>query len=163
NKTMKRTKFILPILAAFALFSCDDYLDINTSPNNPNANQVTPNLALSAAQTGPYRTLTRNGNILGNLLMNNWGFNVHSFAVTNPEEFRLNFNNNTGGAIWDGLYTSTSNLSKIINHPSTEHDHHKAIAKMLKSYYFQYLVDLYGDIPYFEAHQGSLNLNPAYD
>ena len=160
---MKRTKFILPIIAAATLFSCSDYLDINTDPNRPDANQVSPNLSLAVAQTQPYRTLTRNANILGNLLMNNWGFNVNSFAVTNPEEFSLNFNNNTGATIWDGLYTGTYNLSKIVNHPSTQHDHHKAIAKMVKSFYFQYLVDLYGDIPYFEIHQGSVNLSPTYD
>ena len=33
----------------------------------------------------------------------------------------------------------------------------------MKSFYFQYLVDLYGDVPYFQAHQGANNVNPTYD
>jgi len=33
----------------------------------------------------------------------------------------------------------------------------------MKAYYFQYLVDLYGDIPYTEAHKGIANLTPTYD
>lgn len=33
----------------------------------------------------------------------------------------------------------------------------------MKSFYFQYLVDMYGDIPYSQAHLGVNNVNPAYD
>jgi hypothetical protein len=159
---MKRIKLFLPILA-LSLFSCSDYLDINTSPNNPNAQLVTPNLALAGAHTQSFRPLARTANVFGNIMMNNWGFNVNAFAVTNPEEFSLNINTNTGAGIWDGLYLATANYSNIIKHPSTTHDNHKAIAKIMKSYYFQYLVDLYGDIPYFGAHQGTVNLTPSYD
>lgn len=159
---MKKIKLILPIIA-LSLFSCSDYLDINTSPNSPIKEQVTPNLGLAAAQSNPYRTLSRTGLIFGNLMLNNWGYNVNSFAVTSPEEFTLAFTNNTYAGIWDGLFVSTVNLTNIIEHPSVVHDNHKAIAKIVKSYYFQYLVDMYGDIPYSEAHKGSDILTPAYD
>lgn len=159
---MKKIKFILPFVA-LAMFSCQDYLDVNEPADNPGEGLITPDLALAAAQTRPYRTLARTGNIMGNLFMNNWGFNVNSFAVTNPEEFSLTINNNTFAGMWDGLYTGTYSFSKIIAHPTTTQDNHKAIAKILKSFYFQYLVDLYGDIPYFGAHQGGLNMTPTYD
>lgn len=159
---MKKIKLIIPIIA-LTLFSCSDYLDVNTSPNSPSGTQVTPNLSLAAAQSNTYRTIARTGNIFGNLMLNNWGYNVNSYAVTSPEEFTLAFTNNTYAGIWDGLFLSTANFSGIINHPSAEYDNHKAIAKICKSFYFQYLVDMYGDIPYSEAHLGSGNLNPAYD
>lgn len=159
---MKRIKYILPALA-LTLFSCNDFLDVNDPVDNPVGDQVTPNLSLAAAETGPYRTFTRTGNVFGNLFLNNWGFNVNSFAVTNPEEFSLALTNSSYSGIWDGFFTSTANLSNIINHPAANYENHKAIAKILKSFYFQYLVDLYGDIPYTEAHQGSNNLTPAYD
>lgn len=159
---MKKIKLIIPIIA-LTLFSCSDYLDVNTSPNNAVGSQVTPNLALAGAQSNTYRTLARTGNIFGNLMLNNWGYNVNSFAVTSPEEFTLAFTNNTYAGIWDGFYIGSANFSNIIKHPSLEHDNHKAIAKICKSYYFQYLVDMYGDIPYSEAHLGSDNLSPSYD
>ena len=47
--------------------------------------------------------------------------------------------------------------------PDANFENHKAIAKILKSYYFQYMVDLYGDIPYSQAHMGTSNLTPTYD
>lgn len=152
----------MPIIA-LSLFSCSDYLDVNSSPNNAVGSQVTPNLALAAAQTNTYRTLARTGNVFGNLMLNNWGYNVNSFAVTSPEEFTLAYTNNTYAGIWDGFYVATANFSNIINHPDERYSNHKAIAKICKSYYFQYLVDMYGDIPYYDVHQGSDNLSPAYD
>jgi len=159
---MKKLKYLVPALA-LAFFSCDDYLDVNTPVDNPVGSQVTPNLSLAAAQTQTYRTLARTGNTFGNLFLNNWGYNVNSFAVTAPDEFTLSLNNNTYSGIWDGFYINTANFTNIINHPAANYENHKAIAKILKSFYFQYLVDLYGDIPYTEAHKGSGNLTPEYD
>lgn len=159
---MKKIKYLVPALA-FAFFSCDDYLDVNSPVDNPVGDQVTPNLSLAAAQTQTYRTLARTGNTFGNLFLNNWGYNVNSFAVTNPEEFSLALTNNTYSGIWDGFFVNTANFTNIIEHPAANYENHKAIAKILKSFYFQYLVDLYGDIPYTEAHKGSQNLTPEYD
>jgi hypothetical protein len=159
---MKKIKILLPIVA-FTLFSCSDYLDINQSPNNPQADAVSPNLSLSAAQTNPYRVLTQRMNEFGNVLSNNWGANVNSFTGGYAEEFSLSISTNFYDDIWDGVFRSTANLTNIINYPSADYDHHKAIAKIVKTFYFQYLVDLYGDIPYSQAHQGVDNLTPAYD
>jgi len=159
---MKKIKLILPLIA-LALFSCDNYLDVNTSPNQPNASLITPNLSLSAVQTSSYSVLVRRMNEVGNVFMNNWGANVNSFTGGYAEEFGITMSNNFYEDIWNSLYRNTYEFTNIINHPSADYDHHKAIAKIMKSFYFQYLVDLYGDIPYFEAHQGANNVNPSYD
>src|SRR6476620_3626177 len=136
---MKKIKYLIPAVA-FMLFSCDDYLDVNQSPNNPQLDQITPDLALANAETGPYRTMSRTLNRLGNFFMNNWGMNVNSFAVTSPQEYSLALDNSFYSGIWDGLYTSTANLTNIIDHEAPNFENHKAIAKILKAYYFQYLV-----------------------
>jgi hypothetical protein len=159
---MKKIKFLLPLIA-LTLFSCDNYLDVNESPNDPNASLITPNLSISAAQTGSYSVLVRRMNELGNVFMNNWGANVNSFTGGYAEEFGITMSNNFYEDIWNSLYRNTYEFSNIINHPSANYDNHKAIAKIMKSFYFQYLVDLYGDVPYFQAHQGANNVNPAYD
>lgn len=159
---MKKIKYLIPAVA-FLLFSCDDYLDVNTSPNNPQLEQITPDLALANAQTGPYRTMSRTLNRLGNFFMNNWGMNVNSFAVTSPQEYSLALDNSFYSGIWDGLFGSTVNLTNIINDKAANYENHKAIAKILKAYYFQYLVDIYGDIPYSEAHKAALGTSPKYD
>lgn len=160
---MKRIKFILPLIAGFMLFSCSDYLDVNQSPNDPTSASVTPNLSLAAAQSDSYRNLTRRMNEYGNVFMNNWGANVNSFTGGYAEEFGITLSNNFYDDIWDGVYRGTGLYTRIINHPASGYDNHKAIAKICKTFYFQYLVDLYGDIPYSEAHQGVNIVTPKYD
>ena len=159
---MKKIKLILPLIA-FALFSCDNYLDVNDSPNNPSSGQLNPSLTLAGVQNNSYRVLVQRMNELGNVFMNNWGANVNSFTGGYAEEFGITMSNNFYEDVWNSLYRNTYEFSNIINHPSADYNNHKAIAKIMKSFYFQYLVDIYGDIPYTEAHQGVNNVSPSYD
>ena len=143
-------------------YSCDNYLDVNDSPNNPTASLVNPKLSLSASISRPYRNITITANELGNVWMNSWGGNVNQITSAYSTEYSLQLNNDFNSTIWNNLYLNTANLQNIINYDSVEYDNHKAIAKIMKTYYFQYIVDLYGDIPYSEAHDAA-NLNPKYD
>ncbi|MBC8643870.1 SusD/RagB family nutrient-binding outer membrane lipoprotein [Flavobacterium lindanitolerans] len=56
-----------------------------------------------------------------------------------------------------------ANFHKIEKTSLENYENYQAIAKIMKAFYFQYLVDLYGDIPYTEALQRDLELTPAYD
>lgn len=159
---MKRLKYLIPAVA-LAFFSCDDYMDINDNPNAATASQVTPNLSISSAQSASFSPLVRRMNEVGNVFMNNWGPNVNSFTGGYAEEFGITMSANFYEDVWNSVYRNTYEFSNIINYPSSNYDHHKAIAKIMKSFYFQYLTDLYGDIPYFGAHQGSNNPFPTYD
>jgi len=159
---MKTLKIILPFVALM-LFSCSDFLDVNETPNNPTVETVPPNLILSGAHANTYRTMAINMNDLGNAWMNNWGANVNSFTGGYNDEFSLAINNTFNAGIWNGLYLRTANYTNIINSSFPNFENHKAIAKIMKSFYFQYIVDLYGDAPYSEAHLGTANLTPIYD
>ena len=155
--------------------SCSDFLDVNDSPNQPQASQIPPERLLSAAQTQAFRVIsgdnqnfetsirTSNLNQLGNLMMNSWAGNVNN--TTNPysDEYRSIITANFYDNIWDWNYRSIANFQLIMNYNSENHDNHKAIAMILKSFYMQYIVDLYGDAPYSEAFQGQANTTPAYD
>lgn len=160
---MKNILKTLVLSLVVVAMSCSDYLDVNQSPNSPSADDVTPELILAGAMTNSFRPLARRMNRLGNVMMNNWGANVNSFTGGFAEEFSLALDNNFYSDVWSGLYLPTSNFQAIINFESTQYDNHKAIAKIMKAFYFQYLVDLYGDIPYSQAHLGIENLTPAYD
>lgn len=160
---MKTLKLLIPLLA-ITLFSCsDNYLDVNDTPNNPTGDVVSPDLILAAAHSNSYRTIARDANELGNVWMNSWGANVNAFTGGYADEFSLSISNTFYTGIWNNIYLNTANYTNIINTPFPNYENHKAIAKIMKSYYFQYLVDLYGDIPYSEAHLGAANLYPAYD
>lgn len=166
-----RMKNLLMGAFAFTLVvSCDNYLDVNEDPNNPSAEIVKPEIVLAATQVHTYNVLAgsindvNSMNQLGNLMMNNWTrdvgasnssyyFNEHTYNVTS--DFY--------SGIFENLFLRTSNFTFIQKTEAPGYDHYKAIAKIMKTFYFQYLVDLYGDIPYSQAHQRGENLTPAYD
>lgn len=169
-------KILFGLLIITSLQSCDDYINVNEDPNNPSSEVVNPEIVLAATQVYTYTVLAGssvpdnpgvtqdNMNQLGNLMMNNWTrdvgasnssyyFNEHTYNVTS--DFY--------SGIFEILYLRTSNYTFIQNTTKPGYDNYKAIAKILKSFYFQYLVDMYGDIPYSEAHKRGDNLTPKYD
>jgi hypothetical protein len=172
---MKKTIYIIFGIAASLLFSCDNYLDVNDSPNNPQYENIPPYLTLSAAQTQTYRVITGdnrnitggiNGssmNQLGNIWMVSWSGNSNVYTSVNVAEYTVNLTTGFYDEIWDYTYRNVANFESIINYDSEDFDNHKAIAKILKSFYMQYIVDLYGDCPYSEAFLGDKNLFPTYD
>jgi hypothetical protein len=98
-------KILCGLLLIPSLQSCDDFLDVNTDPNNPSSEIVNPEIVLAATQVYTYNVLAGtsvpdfpgitqdNMNQLGNLMMNNWTrdvgasnssyyFNEHTYNVT---------------------------------------------------------------------------------
>jgi len=160
---MKKIKYlVLSLVLAGAVVSCDNYLDINTSPNAPSAENVTPDLMLSGAINEPFEEITNRANELGNVFMNTWAGDVNNITGAYLDEFALNLTTNFHTDIWDRLYRNTGTLSVIARNTDPKYDNIKAIAKIMKVYYFQPIVDVYGDAPYFEAHLFGDNTNPAY-
>lgn len=161
---MKKLKLLAPILA-FAFFSCDQYLDINDSPNDVLFIQATPSKLLPGAQVSTYRVQVTTMNQLGNVFMNSWTRNVQSYGNGFDKELQLNLDNGFYTGIWDGLFRNLKNFDAIIKYPnpSGKYDYYVAAAKICKAHYMQYIVDLYGNAPYTEAWAGNDNLTPAYD
>ncbi|MDB4927504.1 SusD/RagB family nutrient-binding outer membrane lipoprotein [Mucilaginibacter sp.] len=59
------------------------------------------------------------------------------------------------------IYANLASYDNIIK--STTDPYYTAIAKIMKVYMFQTLVDNYNDVPYSQALQGATNLTPVYD
>ena len=161
---MKKIKFLAPILA-FAMFSCDNYLDINESPNYLSFTQATPSKLLPGAQVSTYRVQCNTMNQLGNVFMNSWTRNVNSYGNGYDKELQLIVDNSFYNGIFEGIGRNLINFQAIIDYPnpSGQYDYYVAAAKICKAHYMQYAVDLYGDVPYTEAWKGSANITPAYD
>ncbi|MEZ4792673.1 MAG: SusD/RagB family nutrient-binding outer membrane lipoprotein [Gelidibacter sp.] len=161
-KYIKKTPLIL--ILAFIAISCQDYLDVNTDPNGPSLENLTPEILLAAGQTRPVDVLMTDMNRLGNTMLATWSGNSQQFQTPFNVEFTHQINAGFYDQVWDRLYIRTGTLTQIINFESGEnYDYYKASAKILKSFYFQYLVDLYGDIPYTQAHLRGDNLFAEYD
>ncbi len=151
------------VLAAFGLLvSCDDYLDVNVDPNNPTT--VTPDLVLPVGQyyTAQYQQDDRGVSHLGNMMMVNWsqsdGFSWYS------DEFKYNVTSSFYSRIFNNTYANTLKQYQILNNlEDPKFDNYRAIAKIMKAFHYQQLVDTYGDVPYSEALGRSQEATPKYD
>lgn len=161
---MKKIKYSIAILA-FTLFSCDQYLDINDSPNELTFADATPSKLLPGAQVSTYRVQVGAMNQLGNVFMNSWTRNVSSFGNGYDKELQLIVDNSFYNNIWDGLYLNLMNFQAIIDYPNPtgKYDYYIAAAKICKAHYMQYIVDLYGNAPYSQAWKPALTDTPTYD
>ena len=152
------------LLIITTIISCEDYLDVNTDPNNPGLDILTPNDILSGAQSTLGATYSTRMNQLGNLMAVTWSANLSDFADPYGEEFRYDFSSRFYDDIWDNIYTRTNNFRFIENYNDGKNwNNHIAVSKILKAFYLQYIVDLYGNAPYSDIHQGENTLFPKYD
>lgn len=164
-------------LAALALslsaVSCNDYLDINESPNAGHIENVLPSQVIPGAINELY--ITQGGEnagrfssmmTFGNVMMNNWATDVYNVGGVYNAEYTLGaVNDSFYSGIWNRIYLYAANLKLVEDYPNADHaqDNYIAIAKIVKAFYMQYIVDLYGDAPYKEAFLRSSNTTPKYD
>jgi hypothetical protein len=164
KKSIRKISLLTVSLLATLLVSCEDYIDVNEDPNNPEISGLTPDNILPGAQTTTATTFGTRMNQLGNVFSVSWSANATDFSSPFIDEFSYNLTASFYDDIWDNLYLRTANFSQIENYDDgKDWSNHKAIAKILKTFYFQYLVDLYGDIPYSEIHRRTEILFPKYD
>lgn len=160
---MKLRNVFLGVLGIISLNSCENYLDVNDSPNNALYSQIPINLKLSAAQTNTYRTQARGLEQLGKVMMQVWGPNVNGVTGGYIRETTLDIDNSFYSGVWDGLYRTVANYSLIVKDQNAGFEHHKAIANIMLAFHMQQLVDYYGNVPYSEAFQYGVNPTPVYD
>ena len=158
---MKYTLYIFTLLFALTTMSCEDFLDVNTDPNNPV--EVTPDLTLPVGQvfTAKYMQEDRGVNHLGNMMMFNWG-ESYGFSWYD-DEFQYRVTTTFYDQLWDGFYEDALKQYSDLDNLAPEYVYYTAMGKIMKVFSFQILVDLYGDIPYSEALQRGENPTPAYD
>jgi len=162
---MKINIKLFGLLLAFGMLtqSCENVL-VNENPNGSIVDELLPEVVLPGAQARPSALLMDRMNQLGNTMIATWSGNAQQVQAPYFEEFQYQVTTDFYDDIWDGLYIRTSNLTNIINFEGdANYDYYQAAAKILKSFYFQYLVDTYGDVPYSEAHKRGEILFPKYD
>lgn len=151
-------------LTVFTITSCSDsFFDVNDSANSPTFS--IPELTLPAAQkastdliTGDYNSY----NTLGNLFTNVWA--AAGDAIYFTDETSYNVTNGFRPTTFTRTYLNVlSNYDYVAKNTDPKYTNYVAIAKIMKAYHFQYLVDIYGDVPYTEAFQRANNPTPVYD
>lgn len=158
-------KFIYKTTAIFGLCTmligcADEFLDINDDPNNPI--EASLPLLMSSAQVDIAGAL---GNSIGGLSavpqaytqqMFQRGITEQDYAITGSD-FEII-------TPWNILYTrGLMDLEQMIDLATQEEAwSYVGVAQILKAYSFSLMVDMWGDVPFSNAFEGTENLGPAY-
>ena len=151
-------------LFALALGACKKGFDINDNPNSSTA--AYPGLVLTNALNTTGRNTT--GSFEFYRFASPWiGYWNFSGAYSGfLEERSYNITSYYGGATntWPNLYNNLEDYQYLENQGvALGKPYFVAMAKTMKAYNFQYLVDFYGDIPYTQALQSTKYIRPKYD
>ena len=155
--------FSVALFGLIATIGCKKSLDVNVDPNNASVEQGTPSVVFPAAVFGTTAAVGGEFAILGSM----WGQYVTQSAFSNQYKtidayqlsssdlnrpYRLSFANGLKN------YQFVIDKSK-----STANWNYYLMATAMKAYNTQVLVDIYDQIPYFEALKGVNNLSPKFD
>jgi len=162
---MKRiNKILLAGLVLTATFGsgCKKaWFDINKDPNNAVESNISPDLVTPQALLN---TANRTGVSFGYLghWLGYWAPGANYAPGVEEQSYNIttNFGAGTFGAILDNAYDYQfmQNSAKASGQPFYE-----GIARIMKSHNFAMLVDMYNNVPYFDALQGLDKIRPKYD
>ncbi|MBC7948705.1 MAG: SusD/RagB family nutrient-binding outer membrane lipoprotein [Chitinophagaceae bacterium] len=135
--------------------------DINANPDDVTDVSVTPSVLLPGALQATSSTIASEYWFL------EWwmghGARSGSYQSLNEEE-TYKFTNDFHVGIWNQLYSNANNYNLMVNKAvETGQGTYEAIGRIMKSHNFQILTDIYGNIPYSEAFQGTAVPTPKYD
>ena len=158
------TNKILLSFAAFAVLlaiGCtEDFEEINKNPNQPTEANNAYLLTNAQMQLNDnYWDEWLNGRC-GMLWSQYWAQNEYT------EESRYRARPTTDNNYWLGFYRPLKDLQEIIEtNAERENPNVNAVqvARILKSYYYHVMTDVWGDIPYTEALAGTENLQASFD
>lgn len=156
---MKKIIYIITLLSLTTIGCTKDFEDINTNPNAPFS--VQPSLLLRQVIYNFGEEMSYEGFVAGDLLAQHrtaLDFNLFDrHALKSPQ---------LGGNPWPIFFTNLRDNDIILNQSQTINAFrvYEGPALILKAYMAAGLTDLFGDVPYFEAFNGTNGeVTPAYD
>ncbi len=153
--TMKHSikLFLVLLLTFFMATGCEDYLDINTDPNNPTSAPIEGLMYQTTFET------TRNTNRVGGTT----SFFVQHLASPNQATGTDIHDAVSYGTAWSQLYFNIGDLITLIEQADEiGAPYYTGPAKVMKAYNLGLLVNMFGDVPYSDAFNPE-TLQPTYD
>ncbi|MBT1704526.1 SusD/RagB family nutrient-binding outer membrane lipoprotein [Chryseosolibacter indicus] len=151
----------ISVISCAFMFACEDFEETNTNPNQP---EDVPRGYLFT-----YAVETIMDQVYGGFDNSRVGMTLAQYWSQNQytEESRYQYRPATNNTTWNTIYTGIYNLQEIIRlneeDELTGSDNEIAIATIMQVWTYQFLTDLYGDIPYENALLAKQDtLAPAY-
>lgn len=133
--------------------ACDDYLDINENPNNPQDTSAPSLLINSTYETA--QNVFRIGDFTS--------YYVQYLASPNPGSASDVMDPVSHGNTWLNLYNVMTDLTDLMDKAEeTESIPYRGVAKILMALNLGMTIDAWGDVPYEDAFRFS-TLTPGYD
>lgn len=146
KKTFQQSIYLMGIISALFIVSCDSYLDVDTDMDAPTVapvNQLLTNVGLGIRNNGDYRFYS--GNILGTYM--------HQFTFREEQDqYDAKASNTLLNNEWNNTYLVLNDIESLIKTADLQgHSRYVGIAQILKAYLMHVTVDVWGDVPYSEA------------
>ena len=160
-KNQKIAAITLTAAVALSTFSCnrDKFLDVNTSPNSPEA--VTMPLLFTSTVVYTGFVTTNDLSRATALFVQHKAGIANQMADYDRYNIRGSFDNQWNGELYGGSLINSQTLIDLAATKSSPA--YGGIAKLLKAYNFSVVTDMYGDVPYSQALKGKDNQHPRYD
>lgn len=157
------SKSIAAAVLCSAATGCSSYLDVNVNPNNPTV--ATADAILAQALSTTAANYSGNTPSYNSYSMFAAGYIAKSGTVNGyTEERTYNYTSTFYSGLFDNTYDNLLDYDLIEKQaPAQNLPFHAAIARIMKAYNYQLLVDQYGDVPYTNALKGLANVTPTYD
>ncbi|MGM0579137.1 MAG: SusD/RagB family nutrient-binding outer membrane lipoprotein [Bacteroidota bacterium] len=154
-------KIYILLFAVIFATSCEDITELNEDPNRPTEVPVEYLLTSAERQLGNRLYGGFDNVAFGMTVSQYWAQNEYS------DETRYQFRANTNNTFWSQFYTAINDLQEIKRINTTIEKgqlgvNQDAVATILQSWAYHSMVDIYGDIPFEEALQGTDIPSPAY-
>ncbi len=156
-------KYSVLVIGISLLGSCKDFLDVNVDPDRVLDAPIEQLLTSSTVSVGFFA-----GSDLHRysaLLAQQFSGQGTGATTQNQEYERYNIQGSDLNNVWNLMYaTILSDLELVIQKAAAENSPHFAgVAKILKAYTFQLIVDAWGKAPYTQALLFTDNTSPAFD
>jgi hypothetical protein len=155
------------LMASLLFSSCTDFLDVNDNPNAPVSENLELSAKLPAALVASANQESGQLNQLGALWGGYWG--------TTSEGINMFFNQKTyngpglrdvrdGYPVWETSYNNLLYYQLLREQAEEEGSlFYLAVAKIMQGWHFLRLVDIYNNVPFEEALQGTAFSTPTYE
>lgn len=162
-RLLKYSYNFLLIGSIFMVTSCNDYLDINVSPNSVADAPIEQILTGVTANVG--FTGGSDLNRFSSLIMQQYS-GQGTGATTQTQEYeRYNIQGSDVNNLWNSLYSTTLSDIEILIRKANESNspHYAGVGKILKAYTYHLIADAWGKAPFSEAIKFTSNLSPKFD
>lgn len=159
---MKKLSIIV-LSVVLLLTSCEKFLDINENPNYPT--DVSDELLLTSSIAALTNVYAADWGLIGSFWSQHWAQNNTSSQYKIYESYALSSNTNVIERSYRAMFVDGLSDNEIFLKKVAENENWGAylMGAVIKAYGFQYLVDMYGNVPYTEAFLGAEKLNPVID